>query len=114
MHFKQMGRILTKNECKLFKSCGFLVGISLDGIWKTHNCYRHAKNGKETFDRILETCKMLKQYDVPFNILTVVHDQTAQYLNEIYSFYSKKDLIINSTYHASIHCSRKKEKCIIR
>ena len=88
--FQTNGTNINEEWCRLFKSCGFLVGISLDGIWKTHNCYRHAKNGKETFDRILETCKMLKQYDVPFNILTVVHDQTAQYLNEIYSFYSKK------------------------
>ena len=88
--FQTNGTNINEEWCKLFKNCGFLVGISLDGIWKTHNCYRHAQNGKETFDRILETCKMLKQYDVPFNILTVVHDQTAQYLNEIYSFYSKK------------------------
>ena len=88
--FQTNGTNINEEWCRLFKNCGFLVGISLDGIWKTHNCYRHAKNGKETFDRILETCKMLKQYDVPFNILTVVHDQTAQYLNEIYSFYSKK------------------------
>lgn len=88
--FQTNGTNIDENWCRMFKECGFLVGISLDGIWKTHNCYRHMKNGADTFDRVIHACQLLEEYQVPYNILTVVHKKTTEHLNEIYKFYNKK------------------------
>ncbi|MDD2958762.1 MAG: anaerobic sulfatase maturase [Lachnospiraceae bacterium] len=88
--FQTNGTNITEEWCRFFKQNNFLVGISLDGTWKTHDKYRHFRSGEGTFDRVLETCKMLDTYQIPYNILTVVNAATAREVRQIYKFYHKK------------------------
>lgn len=90
--FQTNGTNLTEEWCHFFKENHFLVGISLDGTRENHDRYRHFRNGEGTFEQVREACKMLEKYGVDYNILTVVHRQTAEQIPQIYQYYKKKNL----------------------
>lgn len=57
----------------------------MDGIKETHDTYRHSKVGMPTFDRIYQTTKLFDIYEVDYNILTVVNQNVAEHIEEIYT-----------------------------
>ena len=84
------GYFLDEEWCRFFKENHFLIGISVDGIKETHDCCRHDKNGGGTYDRVVKNIKMLDQYGVDYNILTVVNKAVAENITGIYEAYGKK------------------------
>lgn len=72
------------------KEHGFLVGLSLDGRKKTHDRYRKTAEGAGTFYQVLQAAELLRKHGVEFNILTVVHAQTAKEIHSIYAFYRQQ------------------------
>ncbi|HIT90433.1 MAG TPA: anaerobic sulfatase maturase [Candidatus Merdenecus merdavium] len=81
---------ITKEWCEFFKKHNFLLGLSVDGVESIHNSYRHNKKGEGTYKRILETVSLFEQYQIEYNILTVVHEKTAKNIKEIYRDYKKR------------------------
>ncbi|MFI3174588.1 MAG: anaerobic sulfatase maturase [Bacillota bacterium] len=75
-----------------FKKHNFLIGISLDGRKKTHNKYRISGTNGETFTPIMQCIDLMKKYDVPFNILTVIHKDIARNIKKTYEFFKKNEL----------------------
>jgi len=64
----------------------FLVGVSIDGPRDLHDCYRVDKGQAPTFDRVMRGIAKLKQHNVDFNTLTVVHRRNSQHPVEVYRF----------------------------
>lgn len=64
----------------------FLVGVSIDGPRELHDCYRVDKGQAPTFDRVMRGIAKLKEHNVDFNTLTVVHRENSKYPLEIYRF----------------------------
>ena len=64
----------------------FLVGVSIDGPRELHDCYRVDKGQAPTFDRVMRGIAKLKEHDVEFNTLTVVHRQNSVHPIEVYRF----------------------------
>lgn len=85
------GTLLDEKWVQFFRNQQFLVGLSLDGNEETHNYYRKMKGGIGSFKEGLRAAQLLKQYEVPFNILTVVTDQLALNIKEVYQFYRSQD-----------------------
>lgn len=100
--FQTNGYLLDKEWCKFFHENHFLVGLSIDGTREIHNIYRRTANNEDTFDRVVASAKLMDQYQVDYNILTVVTPQIAAHIRTIYSFYQKKDGIINNILPVSI------------
>ena len=86
------GTLITSEWCEFFRDNHILVGISLDGTEFTHNKYRHMANGMDSFETVMNAIRLLKQYKIDFNVLTVLNHVTAQYIENIYSFYQEQDL----------------------
>lgn len=84
------GYLLDDEWCRFLKENHFLVGLSVDGIRKTHDLYRHTKSGAPTFDRVLKAAQCLEKHGVDFNILTVVTQRVALSIEEIYEFYRRQ------------------------
>ncbi|MBQ6221016.1 MAG: anaerobic sulfatase maturase [Solobacterium sp.] len=80
------GLILDEEWCQFFAENHFLLGVSVDGIQSVHDKYRHYLNG-DTYERILANTRLLDQYHVDYNILTVVHKASAAAVKEIYQNY---------------------------
>ena len=87
------GYELDEEWCEFFKINNFLVGVSLDGIKKTHDKFRKNKQGADTYFEIVNHIGILEQKGVDFNILTVVNNETATKIDRIYEFYKKKGFV---------------------
>jgi uncharacterized protein len=64
----------------------FLVGLSIDGPQELHDFYRKTRNGKPTFEYVLNASKLLRQYEIPFAALCVVNRQNAKQGKVVYRF----------------------------
>lgn len=84
------GYSLDEEWCAFFRENHFLIGVSLDGLAVTHNAFRHGKEGGSTHEQVLKSITLLKQYNVDFNILTVVTGKTAESISSIYQYYKKQ------------------------
>ncbi len=84
------GLLINEEWCGFFKENNFLIGISIDGIKETHDCYRHTKSGESAYDRVLQATQLLDQYGIDYNILTVVNQKVASHIKEIYAFYKER------------------------
>lgn len=83
----QTNGILLDNEWGEFlKENNFLLGISLDGPEDFHNQYRRDKQGKPTFEKVLQGLDVLKKYEVDFNTLTVLNKHNTDYPEALYGF----------------------------
>lgn len=65
-------------------------GILLDGEKEIHDTYRKGTDQTGTFEQVFQGINMLKQYQVDFNILTVIHNLAAEHIEDIYSFYKRE------------------------
>ena len=92
------GLELDERWCRLFRDHNFLVGISLDGIREVHDRYRRDSAGKPTYERVRESIRMLDEFGVEYNILTVVTAQTAEHIQEIYRKYVAQRLEVSAVY----------------
>lgn len=91
-HAIQTNGLLIDQEWAYFLAKNqFLVGISLDGPKLIHDLYRKDNQGKGTYKRVMQALEFLKQYQVDFNILSVVTSQLARHAHQIYRFFQKKD-----------------------
>ena len=84
------GYLIDDSWCKFLKKNNFLVGLSVDGIQETHNRYRHVKNEKDSFEKVINAAMLMDQYEIPYNILTVVTRNIVENIDKIYAFYREK------------------------
>lgn len=86
------GYQLDKTWADFFKANRFLVGISLDGGPKLHDCYRKSAAGEGTFLRVIKNIELFAREGVEFNILSVVNGRNAPAIRRNYAFYKKNHL----------------------
>ncbi|MGN0599784.1 MAG: anaerobic sulfatase maturase [Oscillospiraceae bacterium] len=87
--FQTNGLLIDEEWCDFFRQESFLVGLSLDGTRKLHDCARLEANGKQTFERVMNAASLMKQHGVDFNILTVVTEQMTDKASAIYRLYKR-------------------------
>jgi len=85
--FQTNGLLLDERWAEFLRDNNFLVGISIDGPAKFHNAYRMTKQGKPTYSLVLEKIKLLQQYGVEFNTLTVVTDKNGKEPEVLFNFF---------------------------
>lgn len=88
--FQTNGLLIDEEWCRFFKKNNFLVGVSLDGTKAVHDACRHTKAGDDTYGRVTRSIRLLEQYEVDFNILTVVTAQAVEHIEEIYRYYDSQ------------------------
>jgi len=84
--FQTNGVLLDEAWCEFFKEHRFYIGLSIDGPKHLHDHFRTAKGGGSSFDQVYRAARYLRQYEVPFNALTVVNRVTARHPAEVYRF----------------------------
>jgi uncharacterized protein len=86
------GLLLDDKWCEFFAGEQFIVGLSLDGTERCHDCYRLTAAGEPTHRRVLESLARLKKYGVTVECLCVVHAGNAQEPKEVYEFFRSLDI----------------------
>jgi len=85
--FQTNGILLDDEWCAFFKEHNFLVGLSVDGPREIHDAYRMDRGGKGTFDKVMKGWKMLRKYEVDFNILCTVNAANEKHGRAVYRFF---------------------------
>lgn len=86
------GTLINKDWACFFKENRFLVGVSLDGPAEYNDFVRTDASGKPTFKRVLNGIKVLKEYDVDYNILLVIHKYNVRHAVKILKFFANNGL----------------------
>ncbi|HHE6469722.1 TPA: anaerobic sulfatase maturase [Providencia rettgeri] len=82
--------LLTPAWCRFLKQHDFIVGVSLDGPKEIHDRYRLDKKGQQgSYDAVLKGIRLLQEFGIEFNILTVVHDAVANQAVTIYDHFTQ-------------------------
>ena len=81
------GTLVDDEWCRFFRAHDFLVGVSLDGPKDIHDGFRVFKNGRPTWDRVMQSVELMKRHGVEFNTLSVVNSRCEGRGKEIYSFF---------------------------
>ena len=81
--------LITEDWARFFKKYNFLVGVSLDGPEEIHDRRRVTHSGAGSYRRTIRGIEYLRQYEVDFNILTVVHDKNVHEAKRLMQFYAE-------------------------
>ncbi|MGR5142645.1 anaerobic sulfatase maturase [Photobacterium sp. DNB23_23_1] len=80
------GILIDEKWCKFLKKNNFLVGLSIDGPKNIHDKYRLSNSGRSTYPKIMNAVKLLKKYDIDFNVLCAVNADNSKKPLEVYRF----------------------------
>lgn len=80
------GTLLDQAWCRFLKEENFVVGVSIDGPSEFHSKYRLRKNGSSSFEDVLRGIRLLKEYNIPFEVLCVVNAENVGHPLEVYRF----------------------------
>ncbi len=81
------GLAIDRDWAEFFHEHNFLIGLSLDGTEDINNALRLDKTGNSTYKKVLQVAKLFDQYQVAYNILTVVTTQLAYHIEEVFASY---------------------------
>lgn len=81
------GILIDAEWCRFLRDNRFLVGLSLDGPRHLHDAYRKDKAGNPTFDRVVESVRLMQQHGVDFNILCTVNAANSRHPLDVYRFF---------------------------
>ena len=85
--FQTNGILLNDEWCRFFHENDFLIGLSLDGPKELHDFYRKDRGSQGTFDRVLAAARLLRAYEVEFNILCTVNSKNSNHPLDVYRFF---------------------------
>lgn len=92
LSFQTNGTMINDDWAKFFSENKILVGLSLDGFPQLNNLHRKTTNGEKTSNHVMNGIKALKKAKVPFNILSVVTNDTVNNLDQSWRFFMKNGL----------------------
>lgn len=87
------GILINDKWAAFLEKYNFLVGLSLDGPEHIHNRYRFMRGGQKSWNRVMDSAKLMLDNNVQVNALIVLNEYSAQFPEEIYKF--NKDLGLN-------------------
>jgi uncharacterized protein len=83
------GTLLDEDWCHFLATEGFAVGLSLDGPKEMHDRYRVGKDRSPTHEKVMQGYGLLRQFQIPCDILCVVNAQNVQFPTEVYGFFKE-------------------------
>lgn len=83
------GTLIDQEWAQFFKKYNFLVGVSMDGPKEINDARRKKGSGSGSYDSIMRGIQYLKEYQVDFNILTVIHETNVTKGKELMKFYEE-------------------------
>ena len=95
IHIQTNGTLIDEGVIELFKKYNFKVGLSLDGCNEKQNYARVFPNGKNSFNRVLDRIKILKDNDIKFGLIMSINKIHSGSCEELYNFIAENDLNCN-------------------
>ena len=86
------GTLLDERWCHLFTEYNWLIGLSIDGPEEMHDLYRFNKQGRGTFQKVMQGMRLLQKNKVEFNALCVLSQANVDKPREVYKFFRSLDI----------------------
>lgn len=86
------GTLIDEAWCEFFRTHNIKIGISIDGPARVHNSARVTRGGKGTFDSAVRGLRLLKKYNVPCYVLSVLTAVSLDSADELYRFYLEENV----------------------
>ena len=81
------GVLLDEEWCRFLAAEHFKAGLSLDGPAELHDAYRVTRGGQPTHQQAMRGYRLLRQYEVPTDIVCVVHNLNVRHPLTVYRFF---------------------------
>jgi uncharacterized protein len=81
------GVLLDEEWCRFLAAEHFKAGLSLDGPAELHDAYRVTRGGQPTHQQAMRGYRLLRQYEVPTDIVCVVHNLNVGHPLSVYRFF---------------------------
>ncbi|MGP8154250.1 MAG: anaerobic sulfatase maturase [Smithella sp.] len=83
------GILLNEDWCRFLSAENFIVGLSLDGPKEIHDQHRVFRDGNPTHDQVMRGYKLLRQHQIPVDLLCVVQAHNVQLSTLVYRFFKQ-------------------------
>ncbi|HEY5742003.1 MAG TPA: cyclophane-forming radical SAM/SPASM peptide maturase GrrM/OscB [Terrimicrobiaceae bacterium] len=80
------GTLINEDWCALFKEFDISIGISLDGPAFMHDRHRVDRSGRGSFHQVIRAINLLRQWEIPHNVLSVLTRESLDYPEEYFDF----------------------------
>src|SRR6266581_8226001 len=70
--FQTNGTLIDDAWCDFFAEEHVNIGVSIDGPKRLHDRNRLTRSGRGTFDKTIVGIRLLRRYDVPFHVISVL------------------------------------------
>ncbi len=84
------GILIDEAYAKFFHDNHFLLGVSLDGPKDVHDMNRKDHKSAGSYKQVMTAIKILEEYKVDFNILSVVNNGVAKHPQKVYNYFRKE------------------------
>ena len=85
--FQTNATLVNDAWCEFIRRRGVQVGVSVDGPDFLNDRHRVTRQGGGTLDRVLRGMRLLRDYEIPFDVITVLTSTSLDYPDELFDFY---------------------------
>lgn len=80
------GTLITEAWCAFFKENSISISISVDGPDFLHDLHRTDRGGRGSFHRVVKGVELLKQWKVPYQVLSVITREALDFPEAYFAF----------------------------
>jgi uncharacterized protein len=88
--FQTNGTLITPEFCELISKYDVKIGISIDGPQFINDRQRFYRDGRGSFQKIMQGVQLLREHEIDFSVISVLTDYSLDFPDQLYDFY--KDL----------------------
>jgi uncharacterized protein len=85
--FQTNATLVNDAWCEFIRRRGVQVGVSVDGPDFLNDRHRVTRQGGGTLDRVLRGMQLLRDYEIFFDVITVLTSTSLEYPDELFDFY---------------------------
>ena len=85
--FQTNATLVNDAWCEFIRRRGVHVGVSVDGPDFLNDRHRVTRQGGGTLDRVLRGMQLLRDYEIFFDVITVLTSTSLDYPDELFDFY---------------------------
>jgi uncharacterized protein len=90
--FQTNGTLIDPGWCAFFVDQRVGLGVSIDGPKHFHDRHRLTRSGRGTFDRTIAGVRLLRRYQVPFHVISVLSAASMAAPREMFDFYVEEGI----------------------
>jgi uncharacterized protein len=85
--FQTNGTLLNNEWCEFIQENHLRIGVSVDGPEFLHDRHRKTRAGRGTWEQVVRGIGLLRDYEIPFHVITVLTVDSLDHADAIFQFY---------------------------